>query len=267
MADSPNNNNNESNRPDLADLRKSASESFWRCARTGFWSLFDDAPRIWYDPREARYYREEKRLFQEAADGLKFGAIMGVLVLATFRVGGSKWFTRWRQRNNITLSAYAVETSESVAMKPPPRHSYKTYSEQRAEKIDTAYFEARTWTTDVIVSNMCGLSSAILLTDTQKIGQDFVTAPLLPGKSVIYSDICPAMTSAYETIDPDVWKGLTERERTLLLFHEFVQNCRIRTEFLRTKAQTEESVVEGFIQDKTDDVVPKPGLDGFKKLT
>jgi hypothetical protein len=192
---------------------------------------------------------------------------MGVLVLVTFRVSGSKWFTRWRQRNNINFSAYAVETSESATPRPAPRTSYKTYSEQQAEKMETAYLEARNWTTDIIVSIMCGLSSAILLTDTQKIGQDFVSAPLLPGKSVIYSDVCPAMTSAYEKIDPEVWKGLTERERTLLMFHDFVQNCRIRTEFLTMKAQTEESVVEGFIQDKADDAVPKPGLDGFKKLT
>ena len=261
-------NSDESNRPDLADLRKSASESLWRCARTGFWRLYEEAPRVWNDPREARYYREEKRLVQEAADGVKFGAFMGVLILVTFRVGGSKWFTRWRQRNNINFSAHAMETSESATLTPAaPRTSYKTYSEQQAEKVEAAYLEARNWTTDVILSIMCGLSSALLLTDTQKIGQDLVSAPLLPGKSVIYSDVCPAMTSAYEAVDPEVWKDLTEKERTLLMFHNFVQNCRIRKEFLTMNAQTEESVVEGFIQDKTHDVVPKPGLDGFKKLT
>ena len=264
MSDSQGNINGDSNRPDLASIRKEAGESFWRCVRTGFGQLVQDAPAAWQDAHQGRYYRQEKRLVQEAAEGIQFGGMMAVLVLVTFRVSGSKWFNLWRKRNNINFSAYSAD-SGSTAPTSSTRTQFKSFSEMQVDKVNVAYREAGNWTSDIIVSIMCGLSSAVLLTDRQKIGQDFVRAPLLPGKSVIYNDFCPLMTSAHETVDPEAWEGLTENEQTLVNFHDFVRNCQIRTDYLQTKARTQESVVDGIIQTIADEIVPKPGLDGFPK--
>lgn len=245
-----------------------ARRSFWTCARAGFSRLLDDAPAVWKDAREARYYREEKRMISAHTEPLKQGAMVTALLLFSFRVGGSKWFNRWRQKNNINLSASEADPASAATKKaspttPPPRAQFKSYSEQQAEKIQHVYRDAGTWTTDLIVSIMCGLSSTILLTDKQKIAQDFVRAPLLPGKSMIYNDLCPTMTAAYESTNPAIWDDLSENEKTLQTFHNFVQNCRIRSEFLRTKESSGESVVNGAIQGQSDDIVPRPGLDGY----
>jgi len=244
-----------------------ARRSFWTCARAGFWRLLDDAPPVWKDAREARYYREEKRMISAHAEPFKQGAMVTALILFSFRVGGSKWFNRWRQKYNINLGAadQATVAAKKPTTTPPPRAQFKSYSEQQAEKVQEVYRDAGTWTTDVIISIMCGLSSTILLTDKQKIAQDFVRAPLLAGKSVIYNDLCPAMTAAYERTNPEIWDDLSEDEQTLQTFHNFVQNCRIRSEFLQTKESSGESVVNGVIQEQSDDIVPKPGLEGFPK--
>jgi len=297
-----NSNNNSSDHdgnqqgPALEELRRNARASFWRCAKDSFSKLvLTEAPLVWKDPREARYYRAEKQIVAEHLEPLKQGLYISIFLLVTFRVTGSKWFSQVRHKYGINLSAAAPKEEGAEAVKaaaptpPPPSNArnpqaaqahakFKSFSEQQAEKAQGAFTDATSFTTDILLSIMCGLSSTVLLLDRPKMANDVARIPLVPGKSVIYNTVCSDMTTAYENTSRLVWEqqqqqqqdlGETTNDLTLDTFHTFVQNCRIRSEYLQLKGVEQQSPRgengqgKGTVRlrdDSSGEIVPPPGL-------
>ena len=202
--------------------------------------------------------------------------MVGILLFATFRFAGSKWFTRFRQRHGINLDASlppstaaatapTTTTISSTAAASTPRQvhaQFQSYSEKQAEKASAALSDASGLTLDIFVSFMAGLSSMFWLLDREKLAQDFARTPLVPGKSILYNEVCGDMEAAYDKIDSDVWDSTannSEDERTLQAMKMFVQNCRQRSEYLRSRREGGHH--DGADDDRSD-IVPHPGLEG-----
>jgi len=258
----------------LHDRRIQARAAFWRCAKDGFLRVLEHAPQVWKNPKEARFYRPEKRLITDNLEPLKQGAMVGILLFATFRFAGSKWFTRFRQRHGINLDASSpgtaatataptTTTSSSTATPRQVHAQFQSYSERQAAKASAAWSDASGLTLDIFVSFMAGLSSMFWLLDREQLAQDFARTPLVPGKSLLYDHVCPEMEAAYDKMDRAVWDGTANSsesdERTLHAMKRFVQNCRRRSEYLRSRRERGH---DGSADDDRSDIVPHPGLEG-----
>lgn len=103
---------------------------------------------------------------------------------------------------------------------------------------------------DALLSVMCGCSVVVWLTQPSKLRQDFVTAPLLPGRSLIHQYMCSGFVDEYRRFD---WDAGVDNDAVLQTFRDFVENCEIRSTIEEHRK----------IQNDPDpDVIPYPGIRG-----
>ena len=235
----------------LDDARAQAKNSFWRFGASGLVKLIDHAPSTWKGP-EQRFYRVEKELIVEHATPFYWGAVVSGVLFLTFRVSGSRRFIQFRE-NFFRRRPTAHREPTNVKSEEAHRR-WRSYIDRQTEEKEEIIRSSLSLPTDIIVSLMCGCSSAAILFDTAKFQKDLVRAPLLPGKSLVHSYVCRDVVQAYadcEQLDSDVFSEA--KDPLLRTFNAFAMNCKNRAAFIERR--------RAFGDDRPD-VVPYPGLLG-----
>jgi hypothetical protein len=281
-----NDNNNSSNNNhtddievvvDLKECRKRAHVAFWKVANDGVWRLFEQAPTVWSGV-DGRYYRADKKMVSHHLEPLYWGVFVTLFLFTTFRVSGSRMYTRFRDQlwaahnknknNNSTnirptspgANGHANTSANASAytQKKPPQ-PWKSYLDQQAEKTRATQQDLLDLPADVLLSVACGCSSVLWLSQPTRMRHDFVAAPLCPGKSVVAEIFCPDMEHAFRRhvdarlLTPDI----IQSDDTMGMFFALVKNCRTRADFVAHQQQ------QGVV--KRPDVIPYPGLDGVRR--
>lgn len=132
------------------------------------------------------------------------------------------------------------------------QQQWKSYLNQQSESRQHCHDEFLQLPFDVFVSIMCGSSATVLLSNPTKLQNDICEAPLQPGKSVISETMCTDMEALYAQTMGSIEEN---NDATLAAFKAFVDNCRIRSQFVRNRIGNSNQP----------DVVPYPGLEGVRK--
>lgn len=227
--------------------RARAVEAFWAAARAGAARLAEEAPAAWRGP-EARFYRAEAAAVVAHANPLFCGLGVACALFVTFRVTGSKSFQLYRDLYLFGRHMPIVPPAD------PRKGQWRSLLDRRREEKANMTGELTRLPLDLFISVMGGGSAALLLSHPDQLRRDFVDAPLAPGKSLIYSTMCPALEEAFDQQRPAVFESVADG--TLEAFEGFVRNCRIRSEY------TQERTHQGHPRP---DVVPYPGLEGVRR--
>ncbi|GKY94149.1 hypothetical protein MPSEU_000381000 [Mayamaea pseudoterrestris] len=234
---------------DQAEERKArqtkAMDACWKAAREGVGRLLEEAKV--YKGTEAHLYRGEATMIMEHVTPFYWGLATASFLFITFRVTGSKRFQLYRD----AMFQRKPSTTTTRNGADPAKQQWKSLIERQTEEKAELANDLTRLPFDFFVSILGGCSTILLLSKPDKMGNDFVNAPLMPGKSLIYKTICPPLQAAYDEQDPNVFQETNEG--MLVIFEAFVKNCRIRTEFI--KQQTLRGVARS-------DAVPYPGLKG-----
>lgn len=249
----------------LKELRKNARIAFWKVAKEGLWKLIEQAPPQWSGPEE-RFYRTEKKIISKHVEPIYWGAVVSLALFATFRLSGSRLYSRFRESfvkkastiptSNLQHNASTTGSTYAQTKKP---EQWRSYLDKQADKASVSQKELFELPVDIIISFTCGCSAILLLSQPKQIKNDFIEAPLNHGKSVVTDIFCPAMISAYQkSVDPRiVTKDNLQNDDTINMFLSFVKNCRTRSEYVAYREQL------GTV--KRPDVIPYPGLDGVRR--
>jgi hypothetical protein len=244
--------------PSNDDENKSQAQKIFRkAAFQGFYQILTQAPGVWKGP-EARFYRVEKQRMMEHVEPFYWGPIVTAFLLATFRVSGSRSFLRFKDRYLFGLGNNNTSKSRIQQHEEPNYHRSRRQTsrmEKEAEKqqpVDVVKEQPVTWPTDLAVSIVCGVSSILWLSKPTKLQQDFVTAPLLPGKSLIHQHVCPEMVAALEKTNT-VFQSMRKKEDP---FATFVKNCQARSNVIDMRRRR-------LAESENPDVIPYPGIKGI----
>lgn len=250
----------------VQELRDAACETLWTPATSGIVRLFSTAPFAWRGP-EGRFYRNERLVLKELVQPFQYGLMVTGILFATFRISGSKRYLLFRDKYILGKSAEAMKLKDQ-------KQQWKSYFETQEEKQKRVVEELLRLPSDILVSVLCGCSTVILLKDDSKIYNGVASAPLLPGKSLIYEQVCPDVVQAFdEKLDQRVFqlpknerKSESSRfsflsdflssendEEVFKALVTLVHNCKARSTFIEQQRQA------GVVRP---DKVPYPGLTG-----
>jgi hypothetical protein len=248
--DDPKKNTNNNELPnELKECRNKARKAFWKVASSGFWRLLDQAPPLYSSPTAGRFYRHERALFALHAEPFYWGAFTTIFLFLTFRVSGSRFYSRFRESLSAKKSA-----------PPQQRPQWKSYSERLAAQTKVEQRDLYELPMDILISLCCGGSAVLWLLPRAKIQSDFVAAPLQPGKSLVADLLCPEMDQVLRrAVDPRILTPdvVADKDDSLALFLAFCQNCRTRQEFIAHQQQL------GTL--RRPEVIPYPGLEGVRR--
>lgn len=203
----------------------------------------DEAPRIWKSP-DAKFYREEKRIIMRHLDPFYTAGFMTMFLFATFRISGSRWFARFRDEFFVSSRA------ASKASNTKPTQEWKSFLDRQVDERQKMESELLQLPIDLFLSALCGISSILWLSKPKEILRDLSELPLVSGNSVVHRYACHEFETAYHQLDKDVFEQNVD-DNLLRSFHTFVENCRIRSEFIRSQER------EGA---NTPEVIPYPGI-------
>lgn len=266
----------------INQAKQDARMAFWRIAQDGLFRLVEDAPPAWNGP-DARWYRTERAMVSHhVVEPFCWGACVTIFLFGTFRISGSQWYARLRHSNFTFVSASKspVKRETDVWNNSPtstnihrhPLHNAntnnissvverKSYLDQKAEQQKQLHSEAFQLPLDLLVSVLCGISSVLWLIQPQAARKALAEAPLLAGKSVVADSVCTAeLEAAFQRhiVDQHVLTPeIIHQDESLHSFAALVQNCRIRSDFLRSQREKSSA--------KFPDVVPYPGLEGVRR--
>jgi hypothetical protein len=248
---------------DLKEVRKNARIAFWKVAQQSTWKVIEQAPSVWSGSEE-RFYRAEKKIVTKHVEPIYWGAVVSLILFTTFRLSGSRLYSRFREsfvktQSTSTTTSATKNTSSYTQTKKPEQ--WKSYLDQQAERTKEAQKDLLELPTDIIISITCGCSSILLLSQPQQIKKDFIEMPLQPGKSVVNDIFCPEMESVYRKhVDPRILtKEIIQTDDTMNMFLSFVKNCHSRAEYITYQKQIGTSTI------KRPDVIPYPGIDGVRR--
>jgi hypothetical protein len=258
--------------------------------------------RVWkYVHPEYQQYATERNALQRPLDPLYCGGAVAALVFVAFRVSNSRWWSaRWSDvgRHRQTPTQLPPAQPHVPGTGPPPAAQQQQQSsttkqaaagwlrhlDREAERVALAQGDAASLPSDLFVSALVGMSSAAFLFNFSKLKGDVVEAPLLPGKSLIHRHLCPPVQAAFAgAVDREVLREATyAKDESILMFADFVQNCRIRSLYIQRQQQQRQergatennsfslsperhSNEDGEAMEIVDVVVPFPGLDGIRR--
>ena len=107
---------------------------------------------------------------------------------------------------------------------------------------------------DLMLSVILGSSTYLIQFDSEKIQDDVVQMPLLPGQSLVHECICPDVVKAVLAVHTDNSTATAAGDdETQKFFTQFAQNCQARSRFVQRRQQGGVPHPEW---------VPQPGLQG-----
>ena len=230
----------------IEEARAIARDKFWTAAQSGIYKVLETAPTTW-NSRDARFYRTEKKIIMENMDPLYWGFVVTGFLFVTFRVSGSKTWTRFRDEHIFNKPVSLLKQQAETQQK------WIGHLERERLKKQELWENLNSVRNDILLSIVCGISSVILLAKPQKLHGDFSTSPLVPGRSLIHELVCPALTEEYDTVDQRVFEEIGQDDETLKTFDTFVKNCKLRSNAIASREKANEA---------RPDVIPYPGIMG-----
>lgn len=246
---------------------------FWNATGKGVSRFMDIAPTTWRDDTSSSYlYRAERKIITKHLEPFYTGAFVTIFLFGTFRISGSRWFTRLRDvysRQGTTTtsripsfsekSTTPIITNNNNKQTTGDTNRWKSYLDTKAG--EKSYMENDLLIQlpiDLLLSILCGISTVIWFSKPTEILNDFEVLPLIHGKSLIHTHVCPEFIVAYNTnriISEEKENDTNDDDIILNTFHMFVQNCQIRSEYMTLRK---------YQSYNTPDIIPYPGL---KKTT
>ena len=238
---------------DQDDIAKNARGVFWETVKVSFVRFIDEAPSLWKQS-DAKQYRTEKRIINKQLDPLITGSYVTIFLFLTFRVSASRSFGRFRDQ-------YITPLRSNAKAKPVPqktnnnKQEWKGYLETRTEEVLRAKTNISQLPIDILLSIFCGISTALFVLQPEEIKNEMIQLPLVTGRSAIHEIVCPEFDTAFQKIDPNVFETNSDDE-TIRMFRTFVNNCRLRSEFIRSRE------LSGVRSPK---LIPYPGVVGLQR--
>lgn len=217
---------------------------FMVAAKDGFRTFFKQAPDTWKG-RVARLYRDEKAMIMTHIDPLYYGAMVGVFLFATFRISGSRRYLQFKDK-------YILRKDVLQQSQIQQKSEWKSHIEKLDEKQTSSLDDALSGPMDLFLSVICAFSSAAWLSKPKRLVEDLSQAPLLSGKSLIYTCVCPDFIEIYDEAYGEN-KPLPVNDDLFVAFQAFALNCKARS---RVIAVRKDNGIEH------PDVIPYPGIKG-----
>lgn len=212
--------------------------AFWKgCSRL----LLKEAPQAWNGPDQARFRSEREKILTHLKP-IGMGLVTTAFCFASFRISGSRWWIKVRE-NYFRLSI--TEAPSSVSTPNLPKGHLAREAESKQEKIrDLVQVPL-----DFMLSVLLGSSAFFILFDSEKLQDDLIQIPLLPGRSLVHQCVCPDVVRAVREHHND----LNIDEETQRFFKQFAENCQKRSRYLEQRHQ---------FGIPSPELVPYPGLQG-----
>jgi hypothetical protein len=224
MSNSNNHNSNSAAGDKVHQETSDILKMFLHATRRGIWDVIKQAPSAWRGA-EAHYYRDERRIIEKHTDPLYQGILASCVLFFTFRVSGSAWYRQIYTR-------YFGKTSASQTLQPTvEQKTYKGYLQQQAEETRSKMEHVKQLPFDGMLSLFCGVSASIFLFRPADFRNDLQTAPLLPGKSLVYSHLCPQYEATFQSIPKSDWDRRSP-DKWIDAFAATLQSCQARASFI-----------------------------------
>lgn len=170
--------------------------------------------------KEHLAYSHEFKILQSHFKPLMWGVGTTFVVFFTFRI--SKYTGRLVQNHNYHNSSFSPF---------PYRFEHSNRSRSTKEQLS----DLASVPLDLLLSLLIGTSTAIFLTDDEKVKQDIGNIPLVQGKSLFSDTLCKPFLEEYQNIDPALWDSREGRNSSSLqTIRTFCWNCQKRKEVLDT---------------------------------
>jgi len=224
-----------------ADL-KVVWSAFWKgCSRL----VFQEAPQAWQGPDQSKYRAEREKILSHTQP-VALGLFATGLCFVTFRISGSKWWKHMRQVYFFT-SVVPEGTATAASTAAPAEGGYLA---RQALSKQNQVQELMQIPLDLTISVILGSATFMLLFDSDKLQDDLVQIPLLPGKSLIHQCVCADVVQAVRQAHQ---QGTFQHvdEETKKVFAYFAENCLTRSRYLERRKELGHN-----------DIVPYPGLVG-----
>ncbi len=222
-----------------AAIVSSVKERLWEETALGVANTVGTLREAWYTGSSAVFYTREREQFEKYISPFQYGLAATVFLFVNFRVTGSIRFQQWRKGVWSRFRPRDLRKKEpSTSTQQPPTVEYLE-TERRKKAMRSMRF-----LTDTLISLAFGTTGTLFLLQApvdNHLRDDFETAPLLAGHSVVASEMCPGMLKLYQSdtkvrlvldsnsqIDGD---GESKTDEPLLAtFSAFVQNCQKRAD-------------------------------------
>lgn len=224
--------------------------SLWTAFQQGFTQLLlVEAPRAWREPTQ-NHYRIEREKILRHLQPFGMGIFVTIFCFATFRVSGGRWWTAIRlkyfgdfRHNNIKNNSNHKNNNNN-----------NTYLEQANSQKQETIAQLMQMPLDLTLSAVLGSLAFLTLHDSEKMQDDLVQCPLLPGKSLMHQCLCPKIVPALQAYQQA--HGPKDEQRlkyaeTEKVFASFAENCQARSQYLQGRQ------ARGLAHP---DLVPYPGL-------
>lgn len=186
-------------------------------------------------------------------------AAMGLFVtafcFATFRLSGSRWWKQVREMYFYNSPVGASSTTTALSSSSlSNQHFLARQTENKQERIR----ELMQLPLDLMLSILLGSCTFLIQFDSDKLQEDVVQMPLLPGQSLVHECICPNVVEAVlacskQANSDDNSTTVVGDEETQKFFLKFAENCQTRSRFVQRRQQLGVPHPEW---------VPQPGLQG-----
>lgn len=190
-------------------------------------------------------YSHELRILQSHFKPLIWGAGTSLVVFATFRLSKH--------------TGKLVQNTKSSS--PHLRYQFENLNRNRTTGAQLS--DLSSVPLDLLLSFLVGTSTAIFLTDDEKVKQDIGNLPLVQGKSLLSETLCVPFLEEYQKIDPALWKSKEGRNSaSLQTIRTFCMNCQKRNDVLNFLSTHRKDEIVDSIQDFEDyfDRIPPPGV-------
>ncbi len=222
--------------------------AFWVAAKNGFRKFYKAAPEAWRGP-ESRFYRDEQRMVLTHVEPFYYGTMVGVFLFATFRISGSRRYLQFRDKFILRKNADVLPTQEHQ------KSNWKSHIEKMEEKQQSSFEEALSGPVDLLLSVVCAFSSAMWLSKPKRLVEDLSQSPLLPGRSLVYTCVCPEFIDVYDKYYEE-GTPLPDGDDLLVAFQAFALNCKARSRVIATREEN---------GNEQPDVIPYPGIKGVRR--
>jgi hypothetical protein len=223
-------------------------QAVWSAWWSGCYRLLaHEAPRAWRGPLQASYRVEREHILTHLQP---FG--MGLFVTAfcftTFRVSGSHWWSRLRTTYFRTSALGPASAATATASS---RSAWEGHLSKQTQDKQSEIGELLQLPLDLLLSVILGSLAYLVLYDSDKVQQDVVQLPLLPGRSLVHAAVCPPVVEALK--NHALQSSGDDEDGTREFFLSLADNCLRRSRYLSQREQLGLSPL---------DLVPYPGLKG-----
>lgn len=192
--------------PNTDDGKKDELSSYWEETARGLADVLMHLNETWYSKdvtTAVLYSNERSNLEAKYIKPLQYGAMASLFLFLNFRITGSSSFQSWRKN----FARQWTRHNHNPEKSKPPQPSQPTKSQETTKQYGPGYLhskrqrdiqeamESMRIISDLLVSVSVGVSGALFMLHgkSENMREDWETAPLVQGKSVVAQHVCPSM--------------------------------------------------------------------------